>query len=133
MLSIYIFSIPIFILIQRLIYSYQIFLIFCLQRLIYIILVIYIYNLYQYIIYQVLQVNSKFIFILEFKPLSQGSKYQSFIYQYCDPIRDLLAGCQGQPSARPWHLLIDPSGLQLFPPYRFKYKAYLPRCTVGSR
>ena len=34
-------------------------------------------------------------------------------------VRDLLAGRQGQPSARPWHLLIDPSGLQPFPPHRF--------------
>ena len=30
-----------------------------------------------------------------------------------------FGGCQGQPSARPWHLLIDPSGLQPFPPHRF--------------
>jgi hypothetical protein len=30
-----------------------------------------------------------------------------------------FGGCQGQPLARPWHLLIDPSGLQPFPPHRF--------------
>src|SRR6266705_3792548 len=31
-----------------------------------------------------------------------------------------FGGCQGQPSARPWHLLKDPSGLQpSCPPHRF--------------
>src|SRR6266576_2278093 len=30
-----------------------------------------------------------------------------------------FGGCQGQPSARPWHLLIAPLGLQPFPPHRF--------------
>src|SRR5882762_1389021 len=30
-----------------------------------------------------------------------------------------FGGYQGQPSARPWHLLIAPLGLQPFPPHRF--------------
>src|SRR6266702_2033188 len=40
-----------------------------------------------------------------------------------------FGGCQGQPSARPWHLLKDPSGLQpSCPPHRF---VFLSLCTRG--
>src|SRR6266404_1703307 len=42
-----------------------------------------------------------------------------FFNYYIINCKGSFGGCQGQPSARPWHLLIAPLGLQPFPPHRF--------------
>src|SRR6266576_3300803 len=41
------------------------------------------------------------------------------VYYLKSDCKGSFGGCQGQPSARPWHLLIAPLGLQPFPPHRF--------------
>src|SRR5882762_1955254 len=43
-----------------------------------------------------------------------------------DGCKGSFGGCQGQPLARPWHLLIVPLGLQPFPPHRFVSLSLFP-------